>query len=228
MSAKKRKVAYKSPNLPTSEFVGVSWDIIHRSWRGQIWDGGKKLCLGFFEDEVAAALAWDAYARTIVGGRARTTNFSMDGTRLRPGLAKSSKYRGVSWDKKNGAWKVQLRTSGSNPEQFRSACERCAALAWDRLAAANGITERNLEADATTCDRCVGADFDQFMGQPVEVFWDIADASDPNAETTGWYPAKVVRTRESAKWCMMPATLWGSKSMNGLCQTKACFGCRRR
>ena len=55
-----------------SRYVGVSWAYARQKWRAQIGVGGKYLHLGYFDDEEAAARAYDAAARLHRGPDTRT------------------------------------------------------------------------------------------------------------------------------------------------------------
>ena len=63
--------ARTAQGLPSSAFVGVSWKRRERRWAAQIDHVGKKVVLGSFLDEVAAALAFDAAARRLRGAQAQ-------------------------------------------------------------------------------------------------------------------------------------------------------------
>lgn len=56
----------------TSEFKGVCWNKKTQSWRASIQAHGQKIDLGNFDDELEAALTYDAYARDLHGEFART------------------------------------------------------------------------------------------------------------------------------------------------------------
>lgn len=51
----------------TSRFRGVSWDNWNGKWKAQLFIDGKTIFLGYFTDEVSAALAYDAAAREYFG-----------------------------------------------------------------------------------------------------------------------------------------------------------------
>lgn len=55
----------------TSRFKGVSWSKQNKKWTAQVRRGAKMRCLGHFDDEVAAALAYDAAAIETWGEFAR-------------------------------------------------------------------------------------------------------------------------------------------------------------
>jgi hypothetical protein len=51
----------------SSRFRGVHWDKCRGKWKARLQIDGKRLSLGYFTDEVAAALAYDAAARELFG-----------------------------------------------------------------------------------------------------------------------------------------------------------------
>jgi len=68
LAAEKRR-AFKANT--TSRFRGVSWDRQVRRWRSCIKVGGQPLLLGYYDDEEAAAFAYDAKALDAFGRAAR-------------------------------------------------------------------------------------------------------------------------------------------------------------
>ena len=69
------------PHASSSCFTGVSWHKNARKWKAAIKHEGKTHYLGLFEDEIEAAKAWDAKARSLRGA-ATATNFNLDGSRV--------------------------------------------------------------------------------------------------------------------------------------------------
>lgn len=59
-----------------SRFKGVSWDKCNEKWRAKILFDGKQRHLGTFEDEAAAARAYDAAAVKRFGEFARVNRVS--------------------------------------------------------------------------------------------------------------------------------------------------------
>ena len=55
----------------SSEFCGVSWHKASGKWEAQVKYQGKKHHLGYFDDEAAAARAYDAKAATLHGTSAK-------------------------------------------------------------------------------------------------------------------------------------------------------------
>ena len=64
----------KDETCKRSLFRGVSWKKSSNKWQAQIRAEGKKRCLGYFDDEVAAAQAYDRYA--VEHGLASRLNFT--------------------------------------------------------------------------------------------------------------------------------------------------------
>ena len=61
----------RRPKNNTSGFKGVWWQKQAQRWRADIVVDGRKVHIGYFEDKVAAALAYDAAARQFFGEFAR-------------------------------------------------------------------------------------------------------------------------------------------------------------
>jgi hypothetical protein len=59
----------------SSRFIGISFDKRRKKWRASISYKGKRIWLGYFDNEIDAALAYDAAARKYYGEFARL-NFS--------------------------------------------------------------------------------------------------------------------------------------------------------
>lgn len=74
-NAKKRLTV--NGKLTTSRYKGVSWFKQTQKWRVEIKYKGKSIHLGYFDDEVTAALMYDAKAFELRGDKARL-NFPHD------------------------------------------------------------------------------------------------------------------------------------------------------
>ena len=68
LAAEKRR---RFKTTTTSKFRGVSWDSQRHKWRAAIGIGDRRILLGHFEDEDAAALAYDAKAKSAWGENAK-------------------------------------------------------------------------------------------------------------------------------------------------------------
>lgn len=60
--------------LHSSRFKGVGWEKGRRKWQVRIKHQGKRIWLGYFDSEEAAAKAYDAKARELFGEFAATNN----------------------------------------------------------------------------------------------------------------------------------------------------------
>jgi hypothetical protein len=68
-----------APALPPTSFkTGVSWANYKRLWLASIWANGRNNSIGYFEDEEAAARAYDAAATAILAKP--ILNFLPDGS----------------------------------------------------------------------------------------------------------------------------------------------------
>ena len=101
-------VAPLNPGKVSSKFYGVGWHKQKKKWSATFRHNGTKVHLGDnFDTEIAAAKAVDVWLRE--NGRAADANFDEDGNFVPRVSTKSSKYRGVTWDKKASQWKASIR-----------------------------------------------------------------------------------------------------------------------
>ncbi len=99
-----------NPGKVSSKFFGVGWFKQSKKWRAQLSHNGKNVHLGAnFDTEIAAAKAVDVWLRA--NGRAAEANFNEYGVFVPRVSTKSSKYRGVTWDKKASQWKAQIEVA---------------------------------------------------------------------------------------------------------------------
>mmetsp|Transcript_8102 Transcript_8102/g.10571 ORF Transcript_8102/g.10571 Transcript_8102/m.10571 type:complete len:453 (-) Transcript_8102:79-1437(-) len=136
----KKKKETKSP------YRGVFWNNQSKVWIASITAGGRKKHLGCFDEEKEAALAYDREAIKLKGSLA-TVNFSSSAARfkaeetsgiiiestrhIRKRAEKTSKYRGVCWNKYNQCWKACIKVNGKNKHLGYFSSEVDAAKAYD-------------------------------------------------------------------------------------------------
>jgi hypothetical protein len=114
-----------------SKYRGVNWYKRINKWVAQIGYDGKQYHLGYFEEEEEqAARAYDRAARVQHGEKAQL-NFPAEGE---SGSRKSSKYRGVSWCKRDNKWRPQIRYDGKKHNLGYFEDEEEAANAYERAA----------------------------------------------------------------------------------------------
>ena len=144
----------------SSQFRGVSWRKASGKWQAYVYHQGKKHHLGLFDDEAAAARAYDAKAATLHGTSAKF-NFPREwveddtgawaeidaekqATRERnratvhdgeKQAAWSSEFRGVSRRKSDGRWEVGVTHRGERHRLGLFTDEAVAARAYDAKAA---------------------------------------------------------------------------------------------
>jgi hypothetical protein len=130
VSSKKGKGRDERVRRHSSQYRGVYWNKRENTWKVQIRYDGKRHHLGYFEDEDEAARAYDQAARAQHGEKAQL-NFPAEGE---SGSRKSSKYRGISWDKMNNKWRAQIMHDGKKHYLGSFDDEEEAAKAYDRAA----------------------------------------------------------------------------------------------
>ena len=92
-----RAAAMKWGKPGKSKFKGVCWLKEKKKWRARIMVRGKRVYLGFYEDEEEAARA--------------VTEYLANGTVPPPARgARTSESRGVCFDKRSQKWKAQIQT----------------------------------------------------------------------------------------------------------------------
>jgi hypothetical protein len=115
-----------------SRFVGVSWNKREKKWRVGVSVKGKQKHLGYYDDETAAAWAFDAY---VIANKINTDlNFPSA-----PGAAghrttkkgRTSRHRGVCWGKSRKKWMAQIYVDGKQKSLGRFVDEDDAGRAYD-------------------------------------------------------------------------------------------------
>ena len=130
-------VAPLIPVKVSSKFYGVGFNERNKKWRAVLWHDGKTVNLGAnFDTEIAAAKAVDVWLRE--NGRAAEANFDESGSFVPRVATKSSKYRGVSWDKSHNPWQAVIKVAGKKENLGFFDDEAEAARAFDTRAAELG------------------------------------------------------------------------------------------
>jgi len=120
------------PNKGKSRFFGVCWNKRVKRWRVWATDKGKNKFIGLYDDETAAARAFDAY---VIANKINTDlNFPSA-----PGAAghrttkkgRTSRHRGVCWGKSRKKWMAQIYVDGKQKSLGRFVDEDDAGRAYD-------------------------------------------------------------------------------------------------
>jgi hypothetical protein len=115
----------KGVERQTSTYRGVSLFKRTNKWKGDIRYDGKKHHLGYFEDEEAAARAYDRAVRTKLGEKAQL-NFPTKNEQAAKEAKQQrwikfeeapSQYRGVCWIKSKKKWRAAIKY-GSKPHSL--------------------------------------------------------------------------------------------------------------
>jgi len=141
-----------------SKFTGVTWHFTGNKWQVQIRVNRKQKHVGYFTDEVNAAHAYDAYAITngvettrnfpneneseVVAAAARVRAAPKKRKKQKNAASKSSRLRGVSWDKTKKKWQVKIKVGGKQKHVGRFTDEETAGRAFDTY-----IVDNNLERE---------------------------------------------------------------------------------
>ena len=131
-AVKKRDNISAIPDKGKSRFLGVSWNKRDKKWRVEISVKGKTEYIGLYDDETAAARAYDAYV--IPNNIDKNLNFpdAPAAAGHRPTKqGGTSKYRGVSWNKNKNKWVAKIRVGGKRKSLGSFADEDDAGRAYD-------------------------------------------------------------------------------------------------
>jgi hypothetical protein len=132
-------LASRAPPRGSSRFRGVCWGTAARKWQVHLQVQGVKKHLGHFDDEEAAARAYDKAA--IDRGLLDQLNFDdYDILSASPASQEEhiSRFRGVSWHKKSRKWQV----NGLQKHLKYFADEEAAARAYDKAAIECGLLDK--------------------------------------------------------------------------------------
>ncbi len=118
--------ASKKATGKTSRFFGVNWDKQSRRWHAQVWRGGKKHYIGYYDDDVDAAREVDKWLSD--NGR-RRVNLDADDKPLEWQTNYASVYVGVY--KNGGNWQARIKVRGTLEDLGTYRTQKEAALAFD-------------------------------------------------------------------------------------------------
>jgi hypothetical protein len=111
----------------------VSWDKPHKKWEVQTTDKGKTKNIGNYDDETAAARAFDAYAiaKKIITDLNFPSAPGVAGHRTTTKKGRTSSHRGVNWHKPAKKWVARIWVDGTNKHLGSFVDEDDAGRAYD-------------------------------------------------------------------------------------------------
>ncbi len=135
-------------NRGISKYKGVSWSNILEKWQTSIGVGETRKHLGYFDDEILAAVAYNKAALKYHGEFAKLNEgpelekYSFDDIdKLRYKGNGSSKYKGVSWKESNHKWRAFIYINGKHVHLGYFTEEEEAALAYNNYVLGNGLNK---------------------------------------------------------------------------------------
>ena len=131
-AVKRRDNRSAIPDKGKSRFVGVCWDKRDKKWKVHATDKGKQKHLGYYDDETAAARAFDAY---VIANKINTDlNFpsapGATGHRTTK-KGRTSSHRGVCWNKRGKKWRAAIYVDGKKKSLGYFVDEDDAGRAYD-------------------------------------------------------------------------------------------------
>lgn len=92
----------------TSEYVGVSWNNRDSKWQAKIRYKDSQIGLGYFDDELKASISYQQ-------ALAKIKNCTFNPDDYKPKW--TSKYKGVSFNKKSNKWTACIATKGKRKQK---------------------------------------------------------------------------------------------------------------
>ena len=131
----------QKPKNATSKYNGVSWSITNQKWHSKCNENNKTNFIGYFDNEIEAAIEYNNAVTKIYGNDARLNALDDDvlqkyrekyGENRQCKTIQASKYRGVTLDGKN--WRVNIQKDFEIKYIGRFEDEIEAALAYNTAA----------------------------------------------------------------------------------------------
>ncbi len=116
----------------SSEFYGVTWHPGMHKWKAFVWRGGTTHIIDYYTNEADAAQAVDDWLSENYGEE--PFNFDADDNRIVRQSTDSSIYRGVTWDKSTGNWRVKIKVDQKTENLGHYDTQEEAAEAYDKRA----------------------------------------------------------------------------------------------
>jgi len=142
-----------------SSYVGVHWHVGHNKWSSIIGIDGRRVHLGYFSNEKAAARAFDDRAAPL----GRPLNFPVDEEQEQAFKQGASMYEGVRWNHLENQWEAVGVKHSKRQSLGLYASEEAAARAVDDHFIGLGLPRRNF-ANKTELRQALVSNASKYVG----------------------------------------------------------------
>lgn len=138
-----QRVNANKKHLPSSsKYTGVYWNTKDKKWISYIFINAKRICLGYFDDELEASEYYENAVEAIKNG----TEIQIKE------VLRYSNYRGVTWNKNSKKWVASIKINSKNKHLGYFNTEEEASLYYESalLAIRNGEVTKVKEKATTS------------------------------------------------------------------------------
>ncbi|MFE7820556.1 HNH endonuclease [Priestia megaterium] len=98
----------------SSGYKGVQWYKPRRKWLASVSCQGKKIHIGYYENKLDAAKAYNTKVLELFGEFAYLNDVDHSGFVIKPKAKQSSEHKGVSFNRATNKWRAAIRHKGEN------------------------------------------------------------------------------------------------------------------